>query len=148
MVDQFIELQNRIGDSHHCGHYGSFMRDFVVCDARGQPVPPPNFGAHPLGIWPTVLPFYSRSCPIVMSFFAKIDASFKSYFDMHKIHLIGVSLSVKIRENGTNYYIALIFGTDNSSKFVCSNQKCEDCTQSFKIDFYARTLHVNPPHFV
>ena len=148
MIDQFVELQGKTGSRHHCGHYASMMRDFLVCDARGRPVPPPHFGVHPLGIWPGVIPFYSCTCPIVATYFAKINSAFANYLASNRMHLIGISFSIKTRDNGVNYYFALTFGTRNSADFVCSNHTCEDCLQSFKIDWYARALHTSPPQLV
>ena len=131
---------------HHCTHYASHTRDFVICNEASEPLSTAiqqSLGKHPLGVWPMILPFYSRTCPVIMNCFADIDTGFKEYLAIHKLKIIGVTYAISPRDNGINYYAAIVFGKIESSNCICKNLTCpsNSCKQTFDIDYYARALH-------
>ena len=142
-IDSMLKVQKTM---HHCSHYASHTRDFVICNEAGEPLSPAiqqSLGKHPLGVWPMILPFYSRTCPVIMNCFGDIDSAFKDYLATHNLKIIGIAYAISARDNGINYYAAIVFGKTESADCICKNLTCpsKSCKQTFDIDFYARALH-------
>ena len=142
MVDDFISLSQRCSiPQHHCSHYSSFLRDFQLFSEDGRPLPQNVLGPHPLGVWPQVLNLYSSQCPIVLTFFATIQSTFRTYLETHSLKIIGVALATRECVNGKNYFLAIILGKSSSPYFACSNCNQHDCRNTQRIELYARSLH-------
>ena len=148
LIEDFKELQQRCPgpqQSHHCGHYSSFLRDFVVFTEEGlrsgRPMPRNALGSSPLGVWPTITLLYSSQCPIVSNYFGTANSIFKQYLEKHSLKLLGLTFALRDCANGKNYFLAVILGKLNSSNMICTNCTQNDCRETHRIDEYARSLH-------
>lgn len=146
MLNSFSQKLSCNSTNHHCGHYSSFIKDFVVTDENNQPIPniEAALGNDPYGKWPMVVPLYSRTCPIVATYFSEIDHYLKTYLQTNELRVLGMATSsLRKSANETHHYMALFFGRSASPDIICTDKNCTgaSCEYSTNMDIYARSIH-------
>ena len=146
MLEEFNQKLSCTSRNHHCGHYSSFIKEFTVTDGDDQPIPDVEaaLGHNPYGEWPKIVPLYSRTCPITMTYFSEFDRCLQQYLQTNNLRILGLANAKTVKNSRENHhFMALFLGRPASPDFICTNKNCtgSSCQYSMTMDVYARSIH-------